>query len=675
MRKLQIIILLLFGNYMLTTAQGIFKIEETLQQEITQHERNEKLRINIILSEQYDQTEMRNKTQFIKNKEEKRSFIINELKKFSQVSQQNLIMFLSDMETKSAVSNIQSLWIVNMITCYASIETIETLSLHSDVLIIGWDNEQYMLPEEWEPIPTELTREIPYNITKVQANLVWALGYLGQNVIVAIIDTGVNYDHNDLAGNMWTHPNFPYYGWNFVSNNNNPMDDRGHGTHCAGTVAGQGSSGSQTGMAPNAKIMAVKVWNSKGSGTTSQMCAGIQFAAEHGAHVINMSGGVEGGGTEAERIQFRNTMVNVLNLGIISTIPAGNEGREEPPEKFRYIDPPNSIRVPGNCPPPWLHPDQTLQGGLTAVICVGATYQNDYIAAYSSRGPVTWQHITGFNDYAYNPGMGLIRPDVCAPGVGIKSLDYANNSGYTNKDGTSMAAPCVAGAIALMISAQPNLTPAEICEILETTALPLSTSKSNIYGSGRIDAYAAVCAARCYLALPIETGTINQNTVWSVPVHAVGSISIPKNVTLTVSSIVKFDSHSTFTILPGGKLILDGGTLTSACDNEMWQGITVQGDGVNHLFTTHQGSVQIIDGTIENAICGIHSTNGGMITATDANFINNTVSVKIDPVAPNLRGNSATFTHTLFTIKDNYLGNPLDFENHIMLSGCNQVNV
>jgi subtilisin family serine protease len=442
-------------------------------------------------------------------------------------------MFLSGMETKSAVSEIQPLWIVNMITCYASIKTIEALSLRPDVLIIGLDDEQYMLMENNNSKTTvESTRETTYNITQVQANIVWALGYTGQNVIVAIIDTGVNYDHDDLDGNMWTHPNYPYHGWNFVSNNNNPMDDHSHGTHCAGTVAGQGASGSQTGMAPKAKIMAVKVWNSAGSGSTSQMCAGIQFAVDNGAHVISMSGGVHSGGTASERIQFRNTMINVLNMGIIAPIAAGNEGSS--------VSPPYSVRVPGNCPPPWLHPDQTLQGGLTAVISVGSTDQNDNIAASSSRGPVTWQTITGFNDYAYNPGIGLIRPDVVAPGVNIKSLSHTNNSGYTNKSGTSMATPCVAGVIALMLSKKNDLTPAEICEILETTAVRLPTllsPKGNTFGSGRIDAYAAVQAISC----PPVNFT-NQTVTTNTTVTSCGDINVQN---------VKVQN--------GAKLILDAG--------------------------------------------------------------------------------------------------------------------
>jgi subtilisin family serine protease len=515
-----------------------------------QHKRNEKLRINIILNEQYNQAEMQNKTQFIKNNEEKRSFVVNELKEFSKVTQRNIIMLLSEKELKSAISDIQSSWIVNMITCYASIETIEELSLHPDVLIIGWDNEQFMLPEEKSQAIAESTTEITYNITKVQANEVWALGYLGQYVVVAIIDTGVNYNHNDLAGNLWTHPNYPYHGWNFVSNNNNPIDDHGHGTHCAGTVAGQGASGSHTGIAPSAKIMAVKVWNAYGSGSTSQMCAGIQFAADNGANVISMSGGVRSGGTEAERIQFRNTMTNVLNMGIIASIAAGNEG----PGSFWPVDPPNSIRVPGNCPPPWLHPDQTLQGGLTAVISVGATDQNDDIASFSSRGPVTWQSITGFNDYAYNPGMGLIRPDMVAPGVDIKSLSYTDNSGYVYMSGTSMATPCVAGVIALMLSKQSYLSPAQISEILETTTLPLSITKSNIYGSGRINALEAVQAVPC-LTINFTNQTVTSNTtITSCSGIYVQNVSVENGAKLTLDAATETTINGDFEVTLGSEL-------------------------------------------------------------------------------------------------------------------------
>ena len=117
-----------------------------------------------------------------------------------------------------------------------------------------------------------------------------------------------------------------------------------------------------------------------------------------------------------------------------------------------------------------------------------------------SRGPVTWQD-TEFGDYAYEPGIGLIRPDVCAPGVAIKSLDYLTTNGYTNMDGTSQATPCVGGIIALMLQKNPNLMPADICRILEETSLKLTPTKSNITGVGRVDALAAVNAVEPFDAV------------------------------------------------------------------------------------------------------------------------------------------------------------------------------
>ena len=490
MKKLFFIALIAICSCQIITAQNNAKIDFELQQEMSLREAGDLIRINIIMDQQYEQMTMRAKASVFPTKAAKRTFVVNELKRFSQETQQGVMDLLS---TMPAVSEVQSFWIANFINCYANIEAIEELSLHPDVQAIGFDKEYQMIPEEEQPTGADPTRELTYNITKVQADQVWDLGYEGEDIIVAIIDTGVNYNHLDLKTHLWEHPDYPNHGWNYISNSNNPMDDHGHGTHCAGTVAGDGTAGSQTGMAPKAKIMALKVWNSGGSGTVTQMCSGFEFAVEHGAHVASMSGGKHGGGDNAERIQFRNTMINVLEAGVVASIAAGNDH-----EGVYYSAIPNQVRVPANCPPPWLHPDQTTTGGTSAVIAVGATNINDNIASFSSWGPATWQSISGFNDYPYNPGMGLIRPDVCAPGVDIKSLAYNNNSGYVSGwDGTSMATPCVAGVIALMLSKNPELTPAEICEILETTAVHLPTptsSKGNTYGSGRVNALDAVNA-------------------------------------------------------------------------------------------------------------------------------------------------------------------------------------
>ena len=554
MKKLFLVALMAVCFCQVVTAQNNAKIEVSLQQEMALHQASDQIRINIILNQQYDQMDMRTKANIFPKKEARRAFVVNELKRFSEETQRGVMDLLS---TLPGVSNVQSLWIANFINCYANTEAIEELSLHPDVLTIGFDKEQYMLPEEGTPTPTGPTKEITYNVLKVKANLVWALGYEGEDIIVAVVDTGVNYNHNDLKTHMWEHPDYPNHGWNFSGNNNNPMDDHSHGTHCAGTIAGNGTAGSQTGMAPKALIMAVKVWNSSGSGGTSNMCNGIQFAVDKGAHVVSMSGGVWGGGDNSERIQFRNTMINALEAGVVASIASGNEH-----SGWNYSPIPNQVRVPGNCPPPWLHPDQTTTGGTSAVVCVGATDSNDNIASFSSWGPVTWQSITGFNDYPYNPGMGLIRPDVCAPGVDIKSCTHNNNSGYTLMDGTSMATPCVSGVMALMLSKNPELTPAQICEILETTALHLPTStspKANTFGSGRIDALEAVNAIQEPLqGIVFESFVINDSEA-----NDNGKLNPGETVHLTVamkniSDQPINDVHVTFTTADALVTIVNG---------------------------------------------------------------------------------------------------------------------
>ena len=197
----------------------------------------------------------------------------------------------------------------------------------------------------------------------------------------------------------------------------------------------------------------------------------------------------------ADKKILRRTCEAVLDAGIVAMVCAGNEGNAFLQMTYPV---PNNVRVPASCPPPYLDPDQMANpGALSSVVAVGAVNYNDAAADFTSRGPVTWQD-TEFGDYANNPGIGLIRPDICAPGVNIKSLDYENTSGYTNMDGTSQATPCVGGIVALMLQKNPELTPAEICRILEETSVKLTSTKSNITGVGRVDALAAVNAVEAY---------------------------------------------------------------------------------------------------------------------------------------------------------------------------------
>ncbi len=462
-------------------------ITADLFQEMEQTKSGELLRINIRMVEQYDPASFDNIRQL--PKETRRQYVVNELKWFSQQSQQVILAELDHFSRSGEASEVRSLWITNVINLYATPALIGQLAQNPAIERIDLDEERILIePFDVVDVADNQQREITYNVSIMNVPEVWELGFFGEDVVVGVLDTGVNYNHDDLAGNMWTHPDFPNHGYNFVNNNNNPMDFHGHGTHCAGTVAGNGASGSQTGMAPSAKIMALMVLGAGGGGTEFGVWEGIQFGVEYGAHVLSLSLGWQHA-WNPDRASWRNTMDNALAAGVINIVAAGNEGNQQGTNPI-----PSNVRTPGDIPAPWRHPEQADAGGRSAVVSVGASNQGDNIAGFSSRGPVTWQNVSPYNDYPYNPGMGLIRPDVVAPGVDVKSLRHSSNTGYTNMSGTSMATPGVAGVTALLLSKNPGLTPEEISQILEETAKQLVPFKNNTSGSGRVDALAAIQA-------------------------------------------------------------------------------------------------------------------------------------------------------------------------------------
>ncbi len=451
-------------------------------------------RVIVVMADQYDLAASSRQTQFM-DKAQRRAFVISERKAFCQASQAELTDFLGSL--KGEVEDIQSFWTVNAFACSATDAVIQQLAARREVAMVYRDELHKMIPENEKPHPVG-SRDNAWHVDKVNAPAVWNYngnGYNGNGVVVAVLDTGVNYDHLDMAGSLWDGgAAFPHHGYDVVNHDDDPMDDHGHGTHCAGIVAGQGASGIQTGVAPGAKVMAIKIMDASGSGGDAELLGGIDFALEHGADILSCSFGDAGVGGYAV---YRQAYETVLDAGVIAAVAAGNDGQTQ------YACPiPYNIESPGNCPPPWFHPDQTLIGGRTAVVSIGATDSGDSHSSFSSVGPVTWTEgaqIGEYNDYPYENGNaakpGLIRPDVSAPGSNITSLNYATNNDYIAYDGTSMATPCAAGVMALLLEADPELTPAQIDSIIELTAEKVgNTKKNNITGSGRIDALAAINA-------------------------------------------------------------------------------------------------------------------------------------------------------------------------------------
>ncbi len=459
-------------------------ISPQLEEHMRSATAGQRLMVNIVLKEQFD-AEYLNRLVDGMPKPQRRMAVARILQDFSSRKQAGLLKYLRQQEALGSVANVTPLWIINAMYCEATPEVIRAVSQRAEVEYVDYDL-QYS-PDLLEPEqPNEDGEdEIAWGVAKVRAPEVWALGYTGQGIVCGHIDTGCNYAHPDLADHMWTDPNYPKYGWNFENNNNDPKDDHGHGTHTAGTVASDGTAGTQAGVAPDAQIMVCRVRTVADSVAESQCWQAMQFCVSpplspaNGADLYTMSLGWQIA-WNPKQAAWRTTANNVNAAGVIQVIAAGNE---------RSISPPNSCRCPGNVPPPWRNPQNSGTGALSGVMSIGATDANDAIASFSSRGPVTWGSVAPFNDYVYPPG--LTRPDMSAPGVNVKSC--ARAGGYTTMSGTSMATPHVAGVVCLMLSKNRNLSPAAVDSILEMTAVDLGPAgKDNDFGAGRIDALAAV---------------------------------------------------------------------------------------------------------------------------------------------------------------------------------------
>ncbi|MBO5956797.1 MAG: S8 family serine peptidase [Bacteroidales bacterium] len=496
MKKNHIILFLALVLSTLTFGQNFNAIEPELQKILNQKS-EELIDIQIYFKSSIDSKQLNQATRKAYTKAEKKELVVNELKTYSENVQADVMNILRAEELSGNVSDIHNLWIASSISCKASASVIYRLSSHPDVKMIGYDKEfQLITPEQMEEIKSAAKSDVraggpDAHVQAVEAHRVWwEEGYTGKNVIVAVLDSGTNTNHLDLKDHLWTGyidtnkdgtPDTYVNGWNFISDNSNITDDYGHGTHCAGIVCGDGTAIVTTGIAPDASLMTVKTINRTGGGSVAQMLKGVQFAVENGADVLSMSLGFKNNQlTTTQKEEIRAAFDNVLAANVVVCAAAGNDGDT--------YGAPNNVDYPAACPAPWRNPDQTLEGGVSSVICVGAHDLNE-----SSRGPSTWEG-TSYNDYPYNEGasMGLIRPDISAPGYIIRSTKYSQNDIYELKSGTSQATPCVAGVIALMLEKNSSLTPAQISQIIEETATSKPETKNNRVGAGVVNALAAV---------------------------------------------------------------------------------------------------------------------------------------------------------------------------------------
>ena len=271
-------------------AQQNGAIDRNLQSLLAENP-SEKISVNIVLKSQPEPSRMKAIASNARERKAARSMVVKEFKEYSALKQSVLMDYLDEAVAAGLVSDISCHWLANAITCNAAKEVVEALASHPDVLAIGC-NKEFQIVHGFEATGNEAvamatSHSATPHVLQVNADDVWALGYTGKNVVVAILDSGTNPYHYDLKDHLWSgfadtdgdgEKDDPINGWNFVAGNDDITDDFGHGTHCAGIVCGDGTVGNITGVAPDATLMTVKVVNRAGGGSPAQMMAGVEFA-------------------------------------------------------------------------------------------------------------------------------------------------------------------------------------------------------------------------------------------------------------------------------------------------------------------------------------------------------------------------------------------------------------
>jgi subtilisin family serine protease len=476
----------------------------------------------IIFEEQPDVAKIRQQTS-------SQSELVRTLKTQTEGVQSNTMSTLSQLQTNGEVKSYDRYWLVNAISLQGSEAAIEKLREQPNVAAIVKD-ERVRIPGRAaaentdNPLGVDTESQldtsnssdygsspgdndsVAWGVERIDADDAQAKGYTGDGARVAVIDTGVDPSHPDLKGSIaaWK---------DFVSNRESPYDDNMHGTHVAGTVAGDGSGGLQTGVAPDADIIAAKALNGAGSGYISDIVAAVQWSVAQDADVISMSLG----GTESEF--FALAMDKANSAGAIPVVSAGNL-----PSTNSLVYPTNKLLEVG------------YPGVASNAITVGATNALERRTYFS----------------AYQTDSDDVKPEVVAPGSDIESTltrhgDATGRALYKNLSGTSMSAPHVSGLAALVIAERPETTLSELETLLKRTSVDMGPSGTDDkFGFGRIDANAALIAVdkQKTVTTAVTTTDDGDNATINVTVTDGEGTPIPRqevNVTVLSDSVEQLE--------------------------------------------------------------------------------------------------------------------------------------
>lgn len=410
-------------------------------------------------------------------------FVYDTLRASAKRSQPALLAVLDQQIAAGTVRSYQPFLLMNAVLVTGTGQAVTALADRLDVAYI--DVAQTLSIPQPDPTPDSTPQSVPWGLTTIGADRVWSdLKRRGEGVVVANIDTGV----------LATHPALrqQYRGTATGSNDFNwfdptgtfptaPGDDGNHGTHTMGTMVGDDGQANHIGVAPAAQWIAARACTQTGCSSSDLLAAaewvlapypeGHQELADpqRRPNVVNNSWGGAGG-----QLFYQFAVQAWRAAGIFPAFSAGNSGQRGA----------GSVGSPGDYPESFAS---------------GATDSADQIAGFSSRGPSSLTPET--------------KPDVSAPGVNVRSaVSNGGTGGYASMQGTSMASPHVAGCVALMLSANPQLSVVELENILTSTAVDLGNPGPDmVYGAGRINCYAAVARAQgvlTWLASPVAAGTV-----------------------------------------------------------------------------------------------------------------------------------------------------------------------
>jgi serine protease AprX len=468
------------------------------------------------------------------------------------------------------------------------------------------------------------------------------LGLTGAGVGVAVVDSGIATWHDDLTNRTATL--YPFGNQrlsafvDFVTGNPNPYDDDGHGTHVAGIIAGNGydSLGQKAGVAPDASLVSLKVLDANGSGTISNIIAAFDWIVanhdQYNIRVVNLSVGAgiyESYWTDPLTLAAKR----VVDAGVAVVVAAGNLGKDA-----AGLPQYGGITAPGNAP--WV-----ITVGASSTIGT-ADRSDDTMAGFSSRGP-TWKDFSA-------------KPDLVAPGVGTISLASPLSTFYTTKaqnllpgsvstpdmpylalSGTSMAAPVVTGTIALMMQANPALTPNLVKAILQYTAQPYAGYDSLTQGAGFLNTLGAVRLAQFFATAqpgaPIPTQSMwGKRIIWGN--HLIGGgIIVP-----TANAFLPGTNWGAVTLDDGANVVWGTECDTADCGNVVWGtsvdslGNVVWGTSVDSLGNVVWGTSVLDDlgNVVWGTDCGTDDCNnvvwgtadgGNVVWGTAADSLGNVI--------------------------------------------------